>query len=105
VKSIALRGLPVAQENWYSCDPSSCGTSTNLKTELTVDYNPSDGISLASGNTAFTSGQISLRSGESTIVYLLNAGNIQPIDAGNTYSLQVQAGQATAVQQVQVVTA
>jgi hypothetical protein len=50
-------------------------------------------------------GSISLAQGEAAIVYLSQAGNISPIDSGNTYSLQIQAGQATAVQQIQVVTA
>lgn len=103
VNSIALRGVPVSQENWYSCDPLSCGTSANLNTKLSVDYNPSDGIGLASGVAVFTSGQVSLSPSQATIIYLVNAGNLQPIDAGNTYTLQVQGGQASAVQQVQVI--
>lgn len=103
VNSITLRGLSVPQENWYSCDPTSCGTSTNLNTKLIADYDPSDGIPLASGATVFTPGKILLDPGQATIVYLVNAGNLQPVDAGNTYSLQVQSGQASAVQQVQVV--
>lgn len=104
INSIAFRGLPSAQANWYSCVPATCGTDTNVNTELTRDYTPTS-VTLASGATAFTAGAVSLTQGQATIVYVSNAGSITPIDAGNTYALQIQAGQATAVQQVQVVSA
>src|SRR5262249_28530989 len=103
ISSISFRGLPVANTNWFSCAAASCGTSTNVNTDLTVDYTPAS-VNLASGATAFTTGPISLTQGQATIVYVTNAGNIAGIDAGNTYSLQVQAGQSTAVLQIQVIT-
>lgn len=102
ILSISLRGMSVPQENWYSCGPS-CGIPANVNTKLVPDYDPENGVILASGLTAFTAGPVSLDSGQTTILYLKSAGSLQPIDAGNTYSLQVQAGQATAVQQVQVI--
>ncbi|HXV45683.1 MAG TPA: hypothetical protein VD736_03320 [Nitrososphaera sp.] len=105
INSISLRGLPVPTSSWYSLTNSSLATQTNVNTELTVDYDPSGGVTLASGAAAMTPGAISLAQGGATIVYVLEAGNINAIDAGNTYSLQIQAGQATAVQQVQVVSA
>ena len=103
INSIAFRGLPSAQSNWYSCAPATCGTDTNVNTELARDYAPQS-VTLASGATAFTAGAVSLTQGQATIVYVMHAGSIASIDAGNTYALQIQAGQATAVQQVQVVT-
>jgi hypothetical protein len=103
INSISLRGLPVPTSSWYSLSNQSLATQTNVNTELTVDYSPVGGITLASGAAAMTSGAISLAQGGATIVYVEEAGNINAIDAGNTYSLQIQAGQATAVQQVQVV--
>jgi hypothetical protein len=104
INSISLRGLPVANNNWYSCNPATCGTSTNVNTDLPAYYNPGAGVTLATGFTTMTTGSISLNQGQATIVYVTGAGNIAPIDAGNTYSLQVQAGQSTAVLQVQVIT-
>ena len=101
ISQINMRGFSVPQTNWFSCGPV-CGTTTNLNTELQPDYTPLS-INLPSGTTAFTAGPVGLAQGQATIVYLQNAGTLLPIDAGNTYSLQIQAGQATAVQQVLVV--
>ena len=105
INSISMRGLPVPQSDWYSCVPSTCGTTTNVNTELTADYTPTT-VTLGDTVThAFTPGPIGLAQGEATIVYVDGAGNTGSIDAGNTYALQIQAGQATAVQQVLVVSA
>ena len=104
VNSISMRGIPVPTSQWYSCDPETCGTADNVNTELTVDYGPGS-VTLDSGATAFTAGSVSLTQGQATIVYVVEAGSVNAIDAGNTYSLQITAGQAQAVQQVQVVTA
>ena len=103
ISSIELRGIAVPQSNWYSCVPLSCGSSTNIKTELTPDYDPKNGINLASGLTVFSKGAIFLDEEQATIVYLPGAGSLQPIDAGKTYALQIEAVQASAVQQVRVV--
>jgi hypothetical protein len=101
INQINMRGFSVPQTSWYSCG-ALCGTTTNLNTELTPDYTPAN-IDLATGPTAFTSGPVGLAQGQATIVYLDDAGTLLPIDAGNTYALQIQAGQASAVQQVLVV--
>lgn len=105
VNSISMRGLPVPTASWYSLSNQTEATATNINTELTVDYDPAGGVDLAeTTNAGMTSGAISLAQGAATIVYVEEAGNINAIDAGNTYALQIQAGQATAVLQVQVVT-
>jgi hypothetical protein len=107
ISSISLRGLPVANNNWYSCNPTTCGTATNVNTDLSTQYNPASGVLLGPSPgtpTAMTAGSVSLSQGQATIVYLTNAGNVAPIDAGNTYALQVIAGQSQAVLQVQVIT-
>ena len=101
LNSISMRGFSSPNTSWYSCGPS-CGTLANINTELTADYDPTN-IRLSTGNTAFTSGPVGLDQGKATIVYVVNAGNFAPIDAGNTYALQLQAGQVSAVQQVLVV--
>ena len=109
VNSIAMRGLPVPTAQWYSCSPTDtalCSHPNNINTELKVDYNPSDGVSLAQGyEPTYASGSISLASGQATIVYVVEAGAIDAIDAGNTYGLQIQAGQASSVTNVLVVSA
>lgn len=104
INSISMRGLPVPQGQWYSLTNQALATATNINTELTRDYSPAGGVTLASGAAAMTSGSVSLAQGAATIVFVTEAGSINAIDAGNTYSLQIQAGQATAVQQVQIVT-
>ena len=106
INSISMRGLSVPTTSWYSCtSPATCATSTNINTDLNAQYSPMTSIKLPD-NTYYpmTSGSISLTQGQATIVYVKSAGNLAPIDAGNTYSLQVQAGQAIAVLQVQVLT-
>ena len=105
INSISMRGLPVPTANWYSCDPADlakCDNSLNINTDLTAKYTPTT-VTLASGSEAFAAGGVSLTQGQATIVYVVGAGNLAPIDAGNTYSLQIQSGQAVAVQQVQVI--
>jgi hypothetical protein len=99
INSIGLRGVQVPTANWYYF---ITGNQTLLQTQLPVDYTESATVFSA---TMSTPGPISLSQGEAAIVYLSQAGNMTPIDSGNTYALQIQAGQATAVQQVQVITA
>jgi hypothetical protein len=110
VNSISMRGLPIPTANWWSCSPTdtvNCSAPANINTELTVDYTPSNGVLLDSGPpvTAMVSGPIGLAQGQATIVFVVEAGNIDQIDSGNTYALQIQAGQASAVQNVLVVSA
>ena len=107
VNSISMRGLPVPTAQWYSCAPTdvaTCAHPNNINTELTVDYTPAS-VTLAQGAVAMTAGNIGLAQGQATIVYVLEAGAINAIDSGNTYALQIQAGQASAVQNVLVVSA
>lgn len=108
MSSINLRGVSVPTANWhYFITPNQ----VLLQTELPVDYDvATDGVTGVGTATDFVDGQsISLSQGQAAIVYLTGVvgtdapGKVTPIDAGNTYSLQIQAGQATAVQQVQVI--
>ncbi len=100
INSISMRGLPVPTAQWFSC--TTCASATNINTELTADYAPAS-VTIGGTGYAMTTGSVSLSQGAAAIVYVSEAGNIEAIDAGNTYSLQIQSGQATAVQQVQVV--
>lgn len=112
VNSISMRGLPIPTANWYSCDPTlaACSSPTNINTELTVDYDCNSLpatclVTLAGGPATMAPGPIGLAQGQATIVFVVEAGSINQIDSGNTYALQIQAGQASAVQQVLVVSA
>ena len=109
ITDIKLRGIAVPVASWYYCKACASGAqgATNVQTPLPVDFSPTSvtigGTAYTTaGGTMFTGQQVSLSQGEAAIVYLRNAGNIQPIDAGNTYALQVQAGQAASVTQVSV---
>ena len=100
VTDIKLRGIAVPVVNWYSC--KTCATAINVQTPLPYD---STEANVDIGGQAYAmSGnqQVSLSQGEAAIVYLNNAGNIAQIDAGNTYALQITAGQASSVTQVSV---
>jgi hypothetical protein len=113
INSISMRGLPVPTARWYSCSPTdtvACANPTNINTELTPSYAcnglPANcNIALAAGTPQFNPGSIGLAQGQSTIAFVVEAGDVNAIDSGNTYALQIQAGQASAVQQVLVVSA
>lgn len=106
INSIALRGVSVPTSLWNYL-------VTNDQALIQAELDPYYGLTNVDGAYAgtFTSGStISLNQGEAAIVYLMTdggtvaPGNLKPIDSGNTYALQIQAGQATAVQQIQVIT-
>jgi hypothetical protein len=102
ISSITMRGISAPTSNWYYC--TACATAANIQTELTTDYVIAPGVNSVAPYGALTSGSVSLSQGQAAIVYIAEAGNIDAIDSGNTYALQIQAGQATAVQQISVVT-
>jgi hypothetical protein len=106
ISSITLRGIPVPTSLWHYVVTSD---QSLIQGELDPYYDPTAAeTALAAGS--FTDGStISLNQGEAAIVYLTTSGdsspgNMTPIDSGNTYALQIQAGQSTAVQQIAVVT-
>lgn len=105
INSINLRGLQVPTDSWWSTKQA---TPAQVQTALPVKFDVSNIDATTKpagfGTYTFTSGPLSLAQGEAAVVYMNNAGSMSALDAGSTYSLQIQAGQATAVQQVQVVT-
>lgn len=100
INSISLRGISVPTTNWYY---NITANQALLQSQLPADF--TETAITAISPTMDNPGPISLNQGEAAIVYLSQAGNIVSIDSGNTYALQIQAGQATAVQQVSVITA
>jgi hypothetical protein len=101
INSINLRGLSVPTSLWYF---NNTATASEVQTELVFGTDTTLAFDVDAGATP-----LSLNQGEAAVVYLIGAsdgsgpGNMTPLDAGNTYSLQIQAGQATAVQQISVV--
>jgi hypothetical protein len=101
INSINMRGLSVPTSLWYF---NNTATASQVQTELTFGTTADFTFDVSAG-----ASPLSLDQGEAAIVYLIGASNgtgpgqMRPLDAGNTYSLQIQAGQATAVQQVSVV--
>jgi hypothetical protein len=100
VDSVKLRGIAVPNNNWYYC--KGCATQANTQTPLPADFTPESVVIGGTAYTMMTPGPITLTTGETAIVYMVDAGNIASIDAGNTYALQIQAGQASSVTQVSV---
>jgi len=97
---IKFRGISVPGENWYSC--KSCATPENMQTTLLADFSPFT-VTIAKGDYYMANNiQVSLAKGEAAIVYVRNAGNVQRVDAGNTFALEVTAGKASSVVQLSV---
>ena len=103
INAITLRGLSVPTADWWSNSDPAVVTATNIQTELPADFTE-DQVLIGGSQRTLVSGSISLSQGGAAIVYVNEAGAMKPIDSGNTYALQIQAGQATAVQQVSVIT-
>ncbi len=102
ISSIQMRGLSVPSADWFYC--ITCATATNIQTELPADYSEAS-VTIGGAATVMTTpGPVSLNQGQAAIIYIHEAGNIDNIDSGLTLTLQIQAGQASAVQSVNVVT-
>lgn len=106
INSISLRGTTVPVSSWYFNANQTVMTVQNTQTALNFD---ADGtltqITLPSGATAFTAatGPVSLKQGETAIFYVdVVPINIGQTDVGIAYTMNVQAGKATAVQSVSV---
>lgn len=102
INSISMRGISVPTSDWYYSTAAGA-IPANIQTELPTDYTENSVTIGGTSYTMTTPGPISLTQGQAAIVYLNEAGNMEAIDSGISYTLQIQAGQATAVQQVSVV--
>lgn len=108
INSISLRGTEIPVSSWFYNNTQSIMTVGNTQTPLPYD---TDGTlsSVTFGNPptakSFTNAQgpVSLAQGESAIFYVKNPASITATDIGVTYTLNVQAGGASAVQSVSVV--
>jgi hypothetical protein len=106
INSISLRGTTVPVSSWYYNNTQSVMTVQNTQTALKFDTDGTlTSITLPSGATTFTAatGPVSLKQGETAIFYVdVIPINIGPTDVGIAYTMNVQAGKATAVQSVSV---
>lgn len=108
ISSISLRGTTIPVSAWYFNNTQSVMTVGNTQTSLPYDSN---GLlaSVTLGNPAtaigFTqaSGPVSLKQGELAIFYIQDPAAITATDVGISYTMNIQAGSANAVQSVSVV--
>jgi hypothetical protein len=107
VQKITIRGESVPTGSWWYNNTSTVATATNIQTELTYDGDLHDGVDVrasTAGDEEFTmaSGPISLQQGDAMFVYLANPAGIAAIDSGLAFTMNVQAGKASAVESVSV---
>jgi hypothetical protein len=108
VQTITIRGQSVPTANWYYNNTATMATATNIQKELIYDGSLTtvnlDGVAGEEGMRHAT-GPISLPQGQAAFVYLANPAGITAIDGGLSFTMNVQAGQSSAVESVSVVNA
>jgi hypothetical protein len=107
VQKITIRGQSVPTSSWWYNNTQTVATAANIQTELKYENDLHDGVDVSStaGVEEFTqaSGPISLEQGEAMFVYLANPAGITAIDSGLAFTMNIQAGKASAVNSVSVV--
>jgi hypothetical protein len=107
IQTITVRGQSVPTDSWWYNSTSTVATATNIQTELkydgtlsTIDVSASTG-----GEERFTkaTGPIPLQQGQAMFVYMVNPAGITAVDSGLAFTMNVQAGKASAVTSVSVV--
>ena len=100
VESIAIRGLSVPASDWYYNNDAMMATAPNIQRDLPYDGTLGtvniDGVA---GEEVFirATALLYLDQGQVAFVYLANPGGISAIDGGLGFSMDVQAGKASAV--------
>ena len=105
VQKITIRGQSVPTGSWWFNNDPVVATASNIQRELT--YDPTliginvDGVA---GDEVFTlaTGPISLEQGEAMFLYVEDPAGIAAIDSGLAFTMNVQAGKASAVESVSV---
>jgi hypothetical protein len=95
VGSITVRGMSVPTSSWYY--NTADATATNVMRELRSDYslNAVDVTGSAPEETFIqATGPVSITQGQAVIIYVANPGNIQMMDSGHAYNVNIQAGKA-----------
>jgi hypothetical protein len=104
VQGITIRGQSVPTSSWYY--NTADASATNIQKELTSDLTLSTiNVNGAAGEETFTlaTGPISLAQGKAAFIYLANPAGISAIDGGLSFTMNVQAGKASAVQSISVI--
>jgi hypothetical protein len=99
VQKISIRGQSVTIGSWYYNNSVSIATASNVQRELL--YDDTLGTIEVTGGGApeqFTqaTGPISLQQGQAMFMYLANPAGIKAIDSGLAFTMNVQAGKASA---------
>jgi hypothetical protein len=115
ISAINFRGLSVPYGNWFYNTQNATATNiasaipyTDLKTANLWPTNttpPGNAPVGGDGSRLYfttTTGPVTLAQGKAMIVYLTNAGKVQSLDMGNTFTMNVLGGQANAAQMVTV---
>ncbi|HKX82552.1 MAG TPA: hypothetical protein VJL54_09885 [Nitrososphaera sp.] len=104
IQGITIRGQSVPTSSWYY--NAADASATNIQKEITSDFSlDAVNVNGVAGEEAFiaATGPISLTQGKAVFVYLANPSGISAIDGGLSFTMNVQAGKASAVQSISVI--
>lgn len=111
IQSITVRGQSVPTSAWFYNNTASLATASNTQRELAweTNFNLVDGYDLNKDGTQDTltraTGPISLNQGQATWIFLDSPANINSLDTGLAFTVNIAAGKSSAVQSVSVVSA
>lgn len=97
INSIMVRGMAVPTSSIYYNTVDA--TATNIQRELTSDFSLNAiEVTGSAPEEAFTHAvnQISLSQGQAAIIYIANPGQVTALDVNQAFTVNVQAGSATA---------
>ena len=106
IQGITIRGQSVPTASWYYNSDPAVATAANIQKELTSEFDFTAIDVTGDGNPdTFTqaTGPISLTQGKAAFIYLANPAGISAIDGGLSFTMNVQAGKASAVQSISVI--
>ena len=104
IQSITIRGQSVPTTSWYY--NTTAATAANVQRELKSDFTLASVDVTGDGTPepfALATGPISLTQGKAAFIYLANPAGITAIDSGLAFTMNVQAGKASAVQSISVI--
>jgi hypothetical protein len=111
IQSITVRGQSVPTSSWFYNNTQSIATAANTQRELVWEsnFNLVDGYQLVAGGSqeqlTRAQGPISLNQGQAVFIFLDSPANINSLDTGLAFTVNVAAGKSSAVQSVSVVSA
>jgi hypothetical protein len=99
VQKISIRGQSVPIGSWYYNNSASIATASNVQRELIYD-DTMGAIEVTGGGApeqfTLATGPISLQQGQAMFMYLANPAGIKAIDSGLAFTMNIQAGKASA---------